>query len=82
MGKLNKSESKGLLIFSMLAVLVLAIGVVMNFLNQSTSGRVAPIHGEERIATLSGKSVIWVGAIMLGIVLLLYLSIRKENKPE
>ena len=82
MGKLNKSESKGLLIFSMLAVLVMAFGVVMNLLDHGARGRVAPIDGEERISGLSGKAVIWVGAIMPGMALLLYLSIRREDKPE
>jgi hypothetical protein len=82
MGKLNKSESKGLLIFSMLAVLVMAIGVVMNFLNQNIRGMVKPMDGVERMANLSGRDVIWVGAIMLGLTLLLYLSIIKEDKAE
>ena len=82
MGKLNKSESKGLLIFSILGVLVMAIGVVMTLLNHNTSGRVAPLHGEERISNFSGRDIIWVGAIMLGIVLLLYVSIRNEDKLE
>ena len=82
MGKLNKAESKGLLIFSVFAVFVIVIGVIMSILGHDTSGRVRPIYGEERIVNLSSTAIIWTGIIMLGLVLLLYLSMRNEDKAE
>ena len=82
MGKLNKSESKGLLVFSVLGVLVMIIGILMNIFHQNTRGRVAPMYGGEIIASLSGRDIIWVGGIMLAMALLLYLSISKEDKAE
>lgn len=77
---MNKRESRGLIIFSSISLLVLLIGIVMKILGQVAYGHLGAsrYYGPAWIS-LTGNGVIILGILMLSFGLILYFMVQNEK---
>jgi len=63
-------------VFSLLGVLVVAIGIIMQIFNFESSYTQGPTYESTRI---TGTEVIWLGAVILAVIFIFYL-IKERRK--
>ena len=73
MSKINRGNQNYYRVFTLLGILVILVGVLMNVSDFKAPYDISPKYSPSETADFTGKEVILLGAIILGVVLIYYL---------